>query len=225
MDSYTTAFAPEVKHAPNDTEAFEGEEEDVLADYFEKSALAVRNSFERFEQGCARPVFNYILATFRRRPVRSTFAAVYIALSVLPVLSFIGFSVFVFATSIFVGVATAIVGAACAVGFFGFWLACLLGFFLFVSFNLTLTVITTYLFVRFVMRARDEGPRAALSNLAQETRAQFTRGRKPGPSRRQTLDSSSTSDASLIGGQGDVLGEKVAGGYVDASVNGPQAMA
>ena len=157
------------------------EDDDVLADYFEKSASAVRRSFERqvhhcltvistsyltiriydrFEQDVARPVFSYLLKSFHRRPIRSVrqsyllavgscrlmtengstdvcrvlyhvehSAGVVLHVSLLlllvppieptPALHTSGFSLFIFATSIFVGLAAAIFCASCAVGFFG----------------------------------------------------------------------------------------------------------
>ena len=102
-----------------------------------------------------------------------------------------GFSVFILATLIFVALMVAIILSACAIAFFGellkclnasaltsfpgFWLACLLIFLLFVSFNLTLSAIATYLLAQFALRAHEEGPLVALSGLAQETRDKLTR--------------------------------------------------
>ncbi|KAI0705530.1 hypothetical protein C8Q76DRAFT_751309 [Earliella scabrosa] len=207
------------------------EDEDLLADYFEKSASAVRDSFGRFEQDVARPAIDYVLVSFRKRPIRSTFIAFYLALSALPVLSFVGFSMFIFATFIFLGLATAIFSASCAVGFFGFWLACTLIFFLFLSFNLTVSSLATYLLIRFVLRARQEGSRAALTALADDARAQFRgRGRKPrasglqgqddGPGvKREESDPDSVvivESASTSGAQRAEFGEKVPGVPVDA---------
>ncbi|KAI1792365.1 hypothetical protein LXA43DRAFT_1006174 [Ganoderma leucocontextum] len=178
--SPTTAERPDMKYES------EGEvEDDVLADYFEKSASAVRHSFARFEQDMARPTFNYLLTRFRTRPIRSTFIAFYLTLGALPVLSFVGFSIFIFATSIFLALAAAIFFAFSTVSFFGFWLAATLIFFLFVSFNLTLATLTTYLFAQFALRARTYGTRVAVSSLYTDARAQLAflrgpaRGRKP----------------------------------------------
>ncbi|TBU24300.1 hypothetical protein BD311DRAFT_702416 [Dichomitus squalens] len=158
-------------------------EEDLLADYFEKSASAVRQTFGRFEQDVVRPVLDYVSVAFHKRPIRSTFIAFYLALSILPVLSFIGFSVFIVATSIFVALAGAILFASSAISFFGFWLACTLIFFAFVSFNLTLSTLATYLFTQFAFRARTDGARLALASVYADARAQLSlgraRGRKP----------------------------------------------
>ena len=182
---------------------------------------------------------------------------------------------FIFATFIFLGLATAIFSASFAVGFFGefevcrallylfrsvllpslastslappprpackcahaashptgFWLACTLIFFLFLSFNLTVSSLATYLLVRFVVRARQEGSRAALTALADDARAQFRgRGRKPrasglqgqddGPGvKREGSDPDSVvivDSASTSGAQRAEFGEKVPGVPVDA---------
>ncbi|KAI0767206.1 hypothetical protein C8Q74DRAFT_1278827 [Fomes fomentarius] len=213
----------------------EEEDGDLLADYFEKSASAVRDSFGRFEQDVARPLVDYVLVSFRKRPIRSTFITFYLALSALPVLSFIGFSIFVFATFIFLGLATAIFGAAFAVGFFGFWLACTLIFFLFLSFNLTVSALATYLVVRFVLRARQDGARIALSALAQDARAQFVvrrgrrtlikglQGEQEGALEEQVKtererEGSDQESLVLVGDPSSRYGEKVPGVPVDASV-------
>ncbi|KAI0753255.1 hypothetical protein C8Q80DRAFT_1151203 [Daedaleopsis nitida] len=181
----------------------EEDEDDVLADYFEKSATAVRATFGRFEQDVARPVIDYLLSSYRTRPVVSTFAAIYITLSLLPILSFIGFSLFVFATFIFLGLATAVFSASCAVGFFGFWLVCMLIFFVFVSFNLTASALATYVLIRFVARARQDGSRAALSALLEDTREKMPfRGRGRGRrTRAKAVDV--TQDPNTTGGDAE----------------------
>ncbi|KAI0718541.1 hypothetical protein C8T65DRAFT_638332 [Cerioporus squamosus] len=130
---------------------------ELLADYFEKSAFAVRNIFARFERKVARPLIQYLLVSFRERPVASTFVATYVVLSALPVLSFIGFSVFVFTAFAFLALALAIVCASSVVGFVGFWLACILFLFLFVAGPSPSVPLR-------------HGPRTALSELAELAR-------------------------------------------------------
>ncbi|PIL29233.1 hypothetical protein GSI_09282 [Ganoderma sinense ZZ0214-1] len=173
MDQGTSSTVPELSNVKHENEGETEMEEDVLADYFEKSASAVRHTFARFEQDIARPAFNYLLTSFRTRPIRSTFIAFYLILSTLPVVSFIGFSIFIFATSVFLALATAVFFATSTIGFFGFWLAATLVLFLFVSLNLTLATLTTYLFAQLALRARTHGPRVAVSSLYADARAQL----------------------------------------------------
>ena len=127
-----------------------------------------------------------------------------------------GFSVFILATLIFVALMVAILVSACAIAFFGelfkclnasaltslpgFWLACLLIFLLFVSFNLTLSAIATYLLAQFALRAHEEGPLVALSGLAQETRDKLTRS-----------DSEDEGDQMVAGPSSDLLNEELEG--------------
>ncbi|RPD52905.1 hypothetical protein L226DRAFT_576655 [Lentinus tigrinus ALCF2SS1-7] len=169
------------QHQERDAPADE-REDDLLADYFERSASAVRNVFGRFEGDVARPLISYLLVSFRERPITSTFVATYVALSALPVLSFLGFSIFIFATFTFLALGVAILCASSVVGFVGFWLFCILLVFLLVAFILTLSVLITFILVRFLLHARQDGPRAALSELADDARTQYAlaRGRPPG---------------------------------------------
>ncbi|KAI0357845.1 hypothetical protein OH77DRAFT_1398155 [Trametes cingulata] len=155
---------------------YENEEtqEDLLSAYFEKSATAVRTSFGRFERELARPTVRYVLVSFKEHPIRSTFLATYATLSALPLLSFIGFSIFVFSSFVFFALCTAILAALFVVLFFGFWLACILLFLLILSIPITASTLSTYLALRFVLLARQEGSaRTALSQWAQETKGQF----------------------------------------------------
>ena len=78
------------------------------------------------------------------------------------------------------------------------------------------------MFVRFVLRTRDEGPRAAFSALVQETREQLSRGRRHvgrviEGEERETGEGDVFS-ASSSGMPVDSFGEKVAG--VPASPDG-----
>ena len=53
----------------------------------------------------------------------------------------------------------------------GFWLAATLVVFLFISLNLTLATLTTYLFAQLALRARTHGTRVAVSSLYADARA------------------------------------------------------
>ena len=53
----------------------------------------------------------------------------------------------------------------------GFWLPATLVVFLFISLNLTLATLTTYLFAQLALRARTHGTRVAVSSLYADARA------------------------------------------------------
>ncbi|KAI8989635.1 hypothetical protein BD414DRAFT_484757 [Trametes punicea] len=155
-------------------------QEDLLSAYFEKSAAAVRHSFGRFERGLVRPTVRYVLESFQKYPIRSTFLATYATLSALPVLSFIGLSVFLFSSFIFFALCSAILAALSVVLFCGFWFACLLAFFLFLSIPITASILSTYILLRFAFIAKQESSvRSAVSQWAKETKGQFLK-RDPG---------------------------------------------
>ncbi|KAI0672464.1 hypothetical protein C8Q78DRAFT_1077982 [Trametes maxima] len=161
----------------------EGEDaqEDPLSAYFEKSATVVRHSFGRFERELARPTVHYVLESFKEHPMRSTFLATYAALSVLPILSFLGFSIFVFSFLVFFALSVAILASSAVVLFVGFWLTCTLIFLLLLAIPLTASTLSTYLLLRLAVIARRErSARAAMSQWAQETKGQFYGTAPPG---------------------------------------------
>ncbi|RDX44543.1 hypothetical protein OH76DRAFT_1408958 [Lentinus brumalis] len=181
MSSTSPSRQQHPKQHRDDMYADEGD--DLLADYFEKSALAVRHMFARFERNVARPLIHYLLISFRERPATSTFVATFVVLSALPVLSFIGFSIFVFAAFAFVALAAAFLSASSVVSVVALLLACILVLILVVASALTIGALSTFVVVRFFLRARQDGPHIALSELADGARTQYAlaRGRQPGP--------------------------------------------
>ena len=69
--------------------------------------------------------------------------------------------------------------------------------------------------MRFVLRAREDGPRAAFSGLVAETGAQFARGRRMARATLRVKEDSESDVAAAASGPSDApvsgLGEKVAG--------------
>ncbi|KAH9886223.1 hypothetical protein C8Q73DRAFT_839962 [Cubamyces lactineus] len=152
-------------------------QEDLLSAYFEKSATAVRHSFGRIEKELVRPAVRYIIDSFQLHPIRSTLLTIYAALSALPILSFVGFTVFVFSSFIFLALCIALLAALLVTLFSGFWLACILVFLLFLSIPITASVLSLYLFLRLAFISRQESSvRGALSRWAKETKGQFIKG-------------------------------------------------
>ncbi|KAL7284569.1 hypothetical protein ACG7TL_001861 [Trametes sanguinea] len=156
-------------------------QDDLLYVYFDKSASAVRHSVGRFEQGFVRPTARCIVDSFARHPLRSTFLATYATLSALPVLSFIGLSVFIFSSFIFFALSAAVLAALSVVLFLGCWFACTLCFLLLLSIPIAAGVFIAYLLFRFAFLAKQEGSvRSALSPWAQETKGRFSKRQTAG---------------------------------------------
>ncbi|KAI0768249.1 hypothetical protein BD413DRAFT_564561 [Trametes elegans] len=149
-------------------------QEDLLSASFERSATAVRRSFGRFEGDIVRPTVRYVLVSFMEHPIRSAFLATYAALSALPILSFAGFSVFVFSSFVFLALCAALLAWFSVVLFLGFWLGCTLVFLFFLSIPITAGALGAYLLLRFAFIARREGAVGpALSQWAREAKGQF----------------------------------------------------
>ncbi|KAH9830625.1 uncharacterized protein C8Q71DRAFT_885978 [Rhodofomes roseus] len=166
-------------------------EDDDLTSYFDKSATTVRDTLQRLENDVTRPVVENLLNAFRQHPIRSTYLIIFVALSMLPALSFIGFSLFVFTTFICAALTAALVTAMAIVALFGTYIRhCILFlgtlFLLFgVSLFLTTAILGVYLLVRLALLTYDAGPRAGVVQWAHESRKQLL------PSRFQPAESHS----------------------------------
>ncbi|KAL6306923.1 hypothetical protein BKA93DRAFT_926862 [Sparassis latifolia] len=144
-------------------------DQDLLS-YFDKSASAVRQSFKHFEQEYARPALNYFLEFSRSRPILATFLGVFSTFSVLPVLSFLGFSLFVFASCIFFSLAGALFVATTIVLLSGLLLVGTLTILFFLSLFLTACAMGIYLSLRFAVLINKDGPRTGVPEWYQETK-------------------------------------------------------
>ena len=101
----------------------------------------------------------------------------------------------------------------------GFWLVCTLIFFAFVSFNLTLSTLATYLLTQFALRARTDGARPALASVYADARAQLSLGRARGRKRASRPLNAQTSSAAPNLRQ-DYVGPAEEGIMVSASALG-----
>ncbi|OCH92782.1 hypothetical protein OBBRIDRAFT_824525 [Obba rivulosa] len=165
-----------------------------LSTYFQKSATVVRESAKRFEHEYARPGMNMLLTAYERHPVRSSFLGVLFALSILPTLAFIGFSLFVFTTCIFIALTGAIIVSAavvlaCSVPFVAI-LVVLLCFSLF----MTGSGIGAYLFFRLLVLVRNDGARAGIAGWTRETK---TRIRSPASQPQQQVKEDTNEEHAL----------------------------
>ncbi|KAH8101768.1 hypothetical protein BXZ70DRAFT_931849 [Cristinia sonorae] len=141
-----------------------------LHTYFERSAAAVTQSFDRLDRNFIQPGITLVAVSFVERPIRTAFLSTFAALSLLPVLSFVGFSIFAVGACTFFALAAALVVSSAAIAFVGFWLGVTLTILLFVSLFLTSAVISTYLFFRYVTLVRTDGPRDGSVQWAREVR-------------------------------------------------------
>jgi len=148
-------------------------DQDDLISYFDRSATVVQESLQRLEQRYARPGVGFLIKSFREHPIRSTFLSVFAFLSLLPTLSFVGFSVFVFAAFTFISLASALFSATVVVSLIGIILAAILAVLLSVSAFLTASWVGIYLAFRLVMLVREDGPRSGVSRWAQEFKMVF----------------------------------------------------
>ncbi|KZP22216.1 hypothetical protein FIBSPDRAFT_931221 [Athelia psychrophila] len=179
-----------------------GDTQRELGSYFDKSATVVRSNFEWFETAYIRPLITFSLDAFDTHPWVTTFFAIFAALSLLPVVSFLGMTVFVIAFVSFLFFVLAVVTITVFVVLFGILLLTTLTVLLIVSFFLTPIVLSTYIITRLVLHLRREGSMGFSTWLA-ETKAQLL-GR-PGQLKENAEGSeSSTSSGVLVDGDKDV---------------------
>lgn len=148
-------------------------EQDDLASYFDKSATTVRELMQRLENGFTRPLIQYALDAFRQHPIRSTYLTIFAALSLLPALSFIGFSFFIFTSFICVALAVALVAATAVVAIIGTLFLGTLFLLVGVSILLTASILGIYLSMRLALLTHDAGPRAGIKEWAHQSRTQL----------------------------------------------------
>jgi len=132
------------------------EVEGDLKTYFEKTANAVGKSAEHVEEDYIRPTVQVASSYARDKPVASVFLAIFIALGILPVIIFLGASVFVFALFMVGAFAIAFVASLIIILFFGaILLTTLLGALL-LSVFLTASALAAFLAYRFVTLVRTD---------------------------------------------------------------------
>jgi len=189
---------------------------DQLHSYFERSAAAVTQTFDRLDKKYIQPGMTKATQSFVDSPIRSTFLAIFAALSFLPLLSFIGFSLFVLGACTFIALSVALVVSSAAIAFIGFWLAITLVALFLVSFFLTNTMIGAYLFLRYVTLVRANGPRTGSVEFVQELKSRV-RGRtgRPAPAidtqeiqQKDEQQDDAKSDGSAVDDNTVIIGEE-----------------
>jgi len=124
--------------------------------YFDKTASAVGKSAEHVEEDYIKPSLNVATGYAKNRPLAATFLAIFGGLSVLPVITFLGASVFVFAVLISAAIAFAFISSLGIILVFGsILLVTLFGAFL-LSLFLTASTITLFLAYRLLTLVRSD---------------------------------------------------------------------
>ncbi|THH02026.1 hypothetical protein EW026_g759 [Hermanssonia centrifuga] len=153
-----------------------------LQSYFEKSAAIVRRVVDRAEIAYVRPGIKNVAESFEKRPLLSSFVAVFVFLSFLPIISFVGFSLFVIGTFTFLGLAGAFAASTVVVLVSGFVLACTLAFLLLIAFFLSSALLVGFLTTRLLLLVRTDGPRTGVTEWTKETKTRLYRGDIDSPS-------------------------------------------
>ncbi|KAK7683753.1 hypothetical protein QCA50_013129 [Cerrena zonata] len=144
-----------------------------LQSYFERSASTVIQLSDKAESEYVRPGVNALMRSFQKKPVHSTFLSTWGLLSLLPVIAFIGFSLFVLGSCLFFALAGALIVSAVAIAAFGSVLTMTLVILFFVSVFLTTTIIGSFLALHLISRIRDHGVRDGGVIWAREVKDRF----------------------------------------------------
>ncbi|CAA7259931.1 unnamed protein product [Cyclocybe aegerita] len=172
------------------------EKNSELATQFDRSISLVKAYTSRFEQDYARPAIKTSGVFYERRPISAVFLGFFLSLSFLPVISFIGISVFTIVSFLTVAFGAALVSAFMVIlGCFAVLASVLLATF-FTSGFLTAGTVFTFLFARFAISVRRSGV-SGFSEWANETKGRLGRTPKPGEGEKQ-IPSDSTSNESVV---------------------------
>ncbi|KAM6501125.1 hypothetical protein JOM56_004139 [Amanita muscaria] len=134
-----------------------GQPQDDLAAYFKNSVSTVHLYADNFEHDVVKPAFASSHMFFKERPITATFVAIFSLLSFLPVLSFVGTSLFV-AVAVVTFALLAIV-LACGLALIAFLSFLLFALFVnfFTALFITGLVTFAYLLLRLAMLVREQG--------------------------------------------------------------------
>lgn len=129
----------------------------------------VRRYADVIERRYARPALEISAEKFKERPIMMTFLAIFAALSALPVLSFVGISIFVISSLVFFATATTILACFVTESIIVCIAICALGSLVIVAIFATMFFITIYSMLRFILLVRTGGGSGAME-WAFETR-------------------------------------------------------
>ncbi|TFK53156.1 hypothetical protein OE88DRAFT_1657057 [Heliocybe sulcata] len=144
--------------------------QDDLQSHFDVYASHVRHSFSSFEEQYVRPLFNACVAMAKVRPVLATFVGIFVLLSLLPALAFIGFSLFTLASLAFLALLGFLIFASVALATYTSIFLTTLTILLFTSLFLTFCAVSAYFAVRLAVHVRLEGVRPGVGAWVHEVR-------------------------------------------------------
>ncbi|KAL0946047.1 hypothetical protein HGRIS_012320 [Hohenbuehelia grisea] len=151
---------------------------DALTSYFDKSATIVRDYADSFEHEYARPALKVGSVYYSSHPLLSVFALVFFMLSIVPVVVFIISSMVAAAGLALISATLFLVLFSTATLVFVSILLCTLLGIALLSALITVSGISTHLFIRLFNLSREHG-RAGLEQWTQETRAKFVSSQQP----------------------------------------------
>ncbi|TDL14996.1 hypothetical protein BD410DRAFT_796805 [Rickenella mellea] len=151
------------------------EVQDGLSSYFDRTAVTVRSRFRQIEENYIAPSVDVAKQFFYESPVTATAIGIFSSLSFLPVTAFIGFSIFIFASFIFLALAAAITAALTIVSVVAIALLMNLTVAMLATFLLTSMAIGIYLFARLVTLLRSNDTlQAGAVQWGQETKGHIS---------------------------------------------------
>ncbi|KAI6033592.1 hypothetical protein PISMIDRAFT_198829 [Pisolithus microcarpus 441] len=140
-----------------------------LATYFEKCAELVRQYADVIEQRYARPALALWIRNFKEKPITMTFIAILSILSVLPALSFVGISVFIISSIVFLAAVSAIMACLVTESIIVSIGICTMCSLVLVAVLATVFFLSVYSVIRFGLLVRSNG-RSGFKEWAMETR-------------------------------------------------------
>ncbi|KAG1835440.1 hypothetical protein EV424DRAFT_856 [Suillus variegatus] len=150
---------------------------DELASYLEGSTLVVQAYTDIIERKYARPALDKISRYFQGQPLTMTWVTItltlFAVLSILPVLSFIGLSIFALCSSMSIALAFAFAAVVALETMFATVLLLVLGGLLLFSFIVTTFGAMAYLTFRLIQHLQIYG-RFGIAEWAQKTKQHFT---------------------------------------------------
>ncbi|KAG6380190.1 hypothetical protein JVT61DRAFT_8281 [Boletus reticuloceps] len=151
----------------NQTTEYPGVEEN-LSGYFQRSATTVR----QIERDYARPVSRYASLKFKENPIKMTFLSIFAGLSALPLLSFIGLTVFTFSSLVFLAVISSAIVFIIVEAVFVVCLVFMLWSLFIVACFTTVIAVFVYWTTRLGVLVTYEGP-SGVTDWAHETQRRF----------------------------------------------------
>jgi len=130
---------------------------DKLKYSLERGSTILRELGANANQSFIQPNFRKFLVALEEKPLRTTFITSFVALSLLPIVSFIGFSLFTFGLFTFVALCIATFASIVTICFFGIFFIAILALMFLISISLTAAITSAYLAFRLVTLMRLEG--------------------------------------------------------------------